>query len=372
MSWMLVLACSISGQAESPQYLGVSSCTATACHGRAESAGRPTWQSSYTVWTARDPHAGAYAVLFGDRSRRIVGALAGSELRGDGYSKFLQQKCIGCHAASQEPALLADGVSCEACHGPAEKWVSSHTRRTTRRPAEMHDTLTLSSRARICADCHVGPRHVGDRLFDVNHDLIAAGHPRLTFEFNAYLSSLPPHWRADHTKLGAEAWSVGQAAAAQASLNLLAARTHGPLWPELAEYDCYACHHGLQPGREPAGSRPGRPEWGVWGLVGNKQLQTLREEMLKPLPDRATVWRLATEAAQQIEPLEPNAETLRSQMPQWRHWEEWAQAYLAADAIADQDRQPQRRQLRCLLEVSDGFDTRDRRLQTALEELLKP
>jgi hypothetical protein len=28
----------------------------------------------------------------------------------------------------------------------------------------------------------------------VDHDLIAAGHPRLNFEFNAYFESLPAHW----------------------------------------------------------------------------------------------------------------------------------------------------------------------------------
>jgi hypothetical protein len=31
---------------------------------------------------------------------------------------------------------------------------------------------------------------------DVNHDLIAAGHPRLSFELSAFMATMPPHWTA--------------------------------------------------------------------------------------------------------------------------------------------------------------------------------
>ncbi len=29
---------------------------------------------------------------------------------------------------------------------------------------------------------------------EVDHDLIAAGHPALRFEFATYFANLPPHW----------------------------------------------------------------------------------------------------------------------------------------------------------------------------------
>jgi hypothetical protein len=301
-------------------------------------------------------------------------------LRGAAYSGFLQQSCTGCHSTVSDPALVADGVSCESCHGPASRWLSTHTRAGAQHAEEMQDTLSLHSRAKICAGCHVGPRQADERLYDVNHDLIAAGHPRLTFEFTAYLNSMPPHWRPSRTGWGIEAWTAGQAATAQASLKLLGARARGSNWPEFAEYDCYACHHDLQSGREAAGTALGKPAWGVWGYTLPRataaNLTPIRKEMVKPAPDPRVVEKLAAAAAESIQPVALGAETLeaalRAEMPAWRHWEEWAQAYLAARAIAQPSRRPALRELRALLEARDRFNPRDQELLTTVDELLKP
>lgn len=377
MGWILMLACTITGQGNSG-YLGVSGCTATACHGRAEAPGLPEWQSSYSVWASRDQHANAYAVLFSERSREIVAALPGEGLA---YTESVKQSCTGCHATASAPSLIADGVSCESCHGPASGWLSTHTLRAAQRPKQMYGTLSLASRANICTECHVGPRKVDGHLYDVNHDLIAAGHPRLTFEFTAYMHSLPPHWRPERTGSGIPAWIEGQAATARASLKLLEERAKvGPVWPEFAEYDCYACHHDLQSGRQSAGTRLGRPEWGVWAFALPRdladKLKPTRDEMTKPAPDRELVKQLAATASSSIQLPAWDAiqlqAALRAEMPEWRHWEQWTQAYLAARAIALPGRETALRQLRALLEAPGGFNLDDPKLRTTANELLKP
>ena len=80
-----------------------------------------------------------------------------------------------------------DGVNCESCHGPAQLWLAEHTQYgwNNRPPLEkerlgMRPTRELPERAAVCVGCHVGPPGR-----DMNHDLIAAGHPRLNFEFAA-------------------------------------------------------------------------------------------------------------------------------------------------------------------------------------------
>jgi hypothetical protein len=107
----------------------------------------------------------------------------------------------------------------------------------------------------------------------VNHDLIAAGHPRLNFEFAAFLANMPPHWVEDtRGNFPARAWAIGQAATAKAAADLLAHRARHAAnspWPEFSEYDCFACHHDLadqQWRRKPAspGRSPGIPAWGSW------------------------------------------------------------------------------------------------------------
>jgi hypothetical protein len=141
------------------------------------------------------------------------------------------------------------------------------------------NALPLSQK---CAGCHVGsqpaPGFRGVR--DVNHDLIAAGHPRLNFEYAAFLANLPPHWKAEKRTWTPEArartWAVGQAVTAKAALELLAHRVEQaqrspPVapWPEFAEYDCFACHHDLRPKswrQEPAFAqqRLGSLPWSAW------------------------------------------------------------------------------------------------------------
>ena len=61
---------------------------------------------------------------------------------------------------------------------------------------------------------------------NVDHELIAAGHPDLVFDFETYTAMLPPHWRtAPSDGVGGRAWTVGQVVALRESLKRLARRT---------------------------------------------------------------------------------------------------------------------------------------------------
>ena len=74
--------------------------------------------------------------------------------------------------------------------------------------------------------------HVGTPDANVDHDMIAAGHPPLRFEFSSYLANLPPHWDVakDRQKNspGGEtlfeplAWVTGQNISSAAAAELLA------------------------------------------------------------------------------------------------------------------------------------------------------
>ncbi len=265
------------------QAQGVASCAAAACHNGNGPRGRKG--SEYSTWMAVDPHSRAYSVLYNDRSRRMAKKLwPDTHARSPHPEK--ERLCLSCHAfpdpeqrGEQEPRgsrfTVSDGVSCEACHGAAQKWLSTHytyqwrSKTAAEKSAQgMVDTKNVRVRAGVCARCHVGE---GD--MDVNHDLIAAGHPRLRFEFAAYHANYPKHWdaAADRQRdpaFEARAWLVGQLVSAQTALELLVHRTKGKPWPEFAEYNCAACHHdltGRERPRQGAGPRhAGDLPWGSW------------------------------------------------------------------------------------------------------------
>lgn len=163
-------------------------------------------------------------------------------------------------AVTRVASFLREGVGCSSCHGPSQHWVGVHFQHgwSPRLQADQGfvQVDNLYVRARVCASCHVG-----DRDRDMNHDIIAAGHPTLRFELATYHSWLPKHWRDieanDKTYYEAQLWLAGQIAATDAFLALLQTRS-GDLhsvseWPELAAFDCASCHHdlGLDNARSP-------------------------------------------------------------------------------------------------------------------------
>ena len=257
-------------------YVGNLSCASAACHAANVAGGGPGGE--YTTWAGGDPHFKAYQVLTEPRSRRMVELLHGDR-PGKPTPAHQDARCLACHAPEIAAGHTtgARGVGCESCHGPAEKWLTEHyqdgfkalTRAEKAERYGLYPTKDLAFRATLCASCHVG-----DAGREVDHDLIAAGHPRLAFEYTGYHHSrkYPRHWR--ETSYGpdfdARAWEIGQVACARSAAKLLAARATNAdhAWPELSEYSCYACHKDLPAGDRPTAllgtRRPGTLPWGTW------------------------------------------------------------------------------------------------------------
>jgi len=325
-----------SAQLANLQCLGVSSCASTACHYGSGAQGAKG--SEYTTWATLDKHSRAYNVLFDELSRTILRNYKRLNAAEAPHPER-EALCLRCHAPDQPgqvlggPSLIAqtgsglDGVGCESCHGPAERWRTAHylpdwreKSATEKEALGMRPTKDLVARAKLCAECHIGTAQR-----EVNHDLIAAGHPRLNFEFSAYLANMPSHWceqgenaRADFP---ARSWAVGQVVSAHAALELLEARAHSArdantqkAWPEFAEYDCFACHHDLRDDTERQNSvfgkrAPGSYPWGTWyytllpEIAREKpapaaakiadSLKELQALMARPYPDPVAVANLA-------------------------------------------------------------------------------
>ncbi len=205
--------------------------------------------------------------------------------------------CLSCHVrpdiehSPQSPEYaLEDGVGCESCHGAAQNWLALHTTAGWKglEPQQkaqygLVPLTDLVTRIERCTVCHVGTPEA-----EVNHDLIAAGHPRMNFEFASFHAIYPKHWdtrrdKALHPDFEARAWLIGQVVSARSSLQLLAARARAAQphsdgsrsapWPELSEYGCFACHQNLTgPGKpdetfaRPENVKPGLPPWNTWYL----------------------------------------------------------------------------------------------------------
>jgi hypothetical protein len=332
-----------------PKAVGSAGCSGIACHGGPVAGFVPPscwgngtadlnrWRSSATVWQSYDPHHRAYEVLKEEQSKRIEIALA--QAGQTPTTATADTRCLACHAnpwLARDPAhpLLSEGVGCEACHGNAESWVGRHAGWEAG-PGRVTGSMTHLSdvkvRAETCAGCHVGsPELGGTPVRDMNHDLIAAGHPRMNFDYATFLRALPPHWAEKDRDTSPPTlrpasdefrhWLVGRAVTAAAACQLRADRTKRGPWPELAEFDCYACHHGLRGG---AGS--GRLVWNdpPFGDVFGIPTDEIRS---------AAAWdRLAERFVS--EPQKPAAVAAKFADVKPRRWEEACQLYYALLAI---------------------------------------
>ena len=254
------------------KFSGPGSCAASNCHGgvQPKTVVRIA-QNEYTIWASQDKHSRAYQVLSNPVSVRM------GEILGLGQPPNKADKCLACHALNERPEQRAqtfqtieDGVSCESCHGPAVGWLGAHTLKNETHEQNMklgmYDTRDLVKRSERCLTCHIGTPEK-----EVDHTMIAAGHPDLTFQLESFSAAMPRHWKPAPT---ASAWlsvqelAVGQAVQLRQALNRLNRRASGAAWPEFAEYECFACHHSLTKPeaswRQAAGyhgRNPGAPVW---------------------------------------------------------------------------------------------------------------
>jgi hypothetical protein len=272
----MLLVSMLAAQAQTPSrapaggsYTGPGSCAASSCHGSVRPvAGSRIAQTEYGTWVTQDRHAKAMDALATPLAQQMARLL-------DLPRPETAARCLACHSvvapeASRARTFTAEGVSCEACHGPASGWLGPHTTRGWTHAqsvaAGMFDTKDLVRRTEKCASCHVG---TGDAAVD--HELIAAGHPDLVFDLEAFSGAMPRHW-PDATPQdpwqSVRAWSVGQMVVLREGLDRLARATATASGSDFAELDCFACHHALtrpesswRQAQGYAGRRPGSAPW---------------------------------------------------------------------------------------------------------------
>ena len=253
---IVALALLIAGPAPaSGRYEGTASCAGSTCHGRAEGDGKIVRQDELRLWQEPSSRGGAHSRAYGALSSGRANSIAGALGLGSASSA---PACLGCHGTGPGPRgtrfQASDGVGCEACHGPASGWIASHYARGASHAGNVAGGMIAlddpATRASVCLDCHLGSAKPG--MF-VTHSMMAAGHPRLSFELDLF-SALQQHWdedadyarrkrRSDSVRM----WAVGQAEAVRRSLGLFRQgnlATEG-IFPEFTFYDCHSCHRGI-------------------------------------------------------------------------------------------------------------------------------
>ena len=252
-------------------HMGVASCAGSTCHGAVQTwPGSPILQNEFMTWQSKDKHAKAYDVLLSSRSKKIATNLGLPDAHTAGI-------CLDCHADNvpknrrHRTFQMSDGVSCEACHGGAGRWIGTHIAAMASHENNIANGLYPTSkpveRARLCLSCHFG-----DQMRFVSHRIMGAGHPRMSFELDTFTALQPAHFKvdADYRKRkgnwnGVQVWAIGQAMALKTMLDALLDPKLGRdgVFPELVLFDCHSCHRSLnkqrwQP-RTTVGLAPGIP-----------------------------------------------------------------------------------------------------------------
>ncbi len=242
----------LSAPAVNAKYVGPGGCSAVACHGGiAAATSTKVFQNEYSTWVTLDRHAHAYSALTEPLGKQIAQTLSLGPAE-------KAQRCLVCHALSEPESHkarsfdIAEGVSCESCHGPASEWIGPHIQakadHTTMVSLGMVDNKNLKIRTEKCLTCHLGAPGMS-----VDHELIAAGHPDLTFELDSFSAVEPVHWQekgpdgkpTTDPLFGMKAWAVGQAVELQQSMLRVSRHAKTGPWPEFSEMDCITCHHAL-------------------------------------------------------------------------------------------------------------------------------
>lgn len=239
-------------------HLGVASCSGSTCHGRQEADGKIVRQDELMRWqepsTPGGAHSRAFNILSNARSQQIASRL------GIGAATSAPM-CLGCHSApasQRGPRFQAgDGVGCESCHGGASGWIAAHysVGASHKRNVSLGMVPLENPRARasVCLDCHFGSADEGQF---VNHRIMAAGHPRISFELDLF-STLQQHHDEDADYAARKGrsnnvrfWAVGQAMALDRALSLYANPGLGQegVFPEFYFFDCHTCHRRIYDG----------------------------------------------------------------------------------------------------------------------------
>lgn len=261
------------------KYLGATTCDSASCHTKPEARERPPYLTEYTSWSAMDGdvpydrHSYAWRRLRSaekggdDASPAIMAKL--NELEGTKETAEKSARCLSCHAVSVHdygvgeknpgaPVALhrnlqgaryrpEEGVTCDGCHGPAEKWLKAHEKENwtieewkklggpnggSQKLYDQHGIFyskDLVLWADQCIRCHLR----------IDTNMLDAGHPDLLpFELFGHNQQVP-HWR-DYSfeepspelpgagpMHAARQWQTGQAAALRSAFEQLRDRASG-------------------------------------------------------------------------------------------------------------------------------------------------
>jgi len=209
------------------KYTGAASCGASNCHGSTKPKADFPKLNENVVWFQKDKHAKAYATLTNEKLKSGVSpAKIATNLK---IAKAeTSSKCLVCHAVDVKPELrgpkfdITEGVHCDGCHGPAEKWLEPHAEKgwTHEQSVKvgMYDTKSFLLRAEKCVSCHLA----------IEHEMVAAGHPDLlAFELDTFSATMPPHWRDKGAWAGSKAWATGQVISLREAAKQLGDRATG-------------------------------------------------------------------------------------------------------------------------------------------------
>ena len=290
-------------------YYGVLACSNGGCHDNPVTPNQKDIllcnYDEVRIWTQHDKHRDANKVLKSERGLQMAKLLG---IKGD---IAREPSCVSCHGVvvedkkfiHEESFDISEGVSCGVCHGYYTEWVDQHStflqrkkwRGMSRKAKEelfgMRDLWDPEKRAMLCASCHIGNAAEGKV---VTHTMYAAGHPPLpSVELATFSEAMPRHWKYlaekpanvqkileyDPAKANLERTEfvlVSALVSFRESMKLLAAQAEeggaakdpDQGWPELAQFDCIACHHDLKSDswRQKRGysGKPGRPMMREW------------------------------------------------------------------------------------------------------------
>lgn len=268
-SWAAV---ALAADGNARRHEGVATCASSLCHGSSKPLkAYDALQNEYTTWSQFDPHSKAYRTLLSAQSQEIA--------RRMGIGPAQQAPaCLACHAdapaaAQRGPRFqIEDGIGCEGCHGGAEKWLSTHYQkpRVPRSESLAQGLVPLEQTAvltQTCLACHVGENN---RF--ANHQMMAAGHPRIVFELDSYLelwrtSGGREHYRKKADLDHANLWARGLVEASRRQLDLIeqhGSGRRGPM-PDFSVFACHSCHRDLKltdwRGSSALGVAPGELRW---------------------------------------------------------------------------------------------------------------
>jgi hypothetical protein len=202
------------------------------CHEKSGDKSPPAEMGhEYSIWKQRDAHAEAFKTLKKKQSKEIAEKMKIADAAAS-------EKCLGCHSLLAPENLrgekfsLEQGNSCEACHGPGEKYLDPHKEKgwiekqravahgEFLKQTGMFDTKPLNQRATMCTGCHLS----------IDADMVAAGHPQTKFELDSFSNPKKAfrHWPEREEFYGARQWLAGQAAELRDAAQQLADRKDQP------------------------------------------------------------------------------------------------------------------------------------------------